>query len=386
VSAAGIAAVVRSARALALRAPPEPGFRGFARATGGAPRPVAFSSSTAALPPEEVTRLAERILDATHARLPAGRTAGAVHVGAQSLRVVNSTGLDRSTRVSSAEASVLVDRPDRDPPVSGWSEGAHWDVARLDPARLGQEAAERVARSAPRAVAPGEYRVVLRGPAMSDLVSFLALLGFGAHGEIEGWSCLRGRRGARVAPARISLVDDARSEEGIPRAIDYEGTLTRRRPLLDRGVAGAPVTDLVTAGKLKARLTGHAPPPEAPWGEWGPYPMHLDLAAGDATEEELVRATRRGLLVTRFHYVRVVDPSTATITGMTRDGTYRIERGEVAGPVRNLRFTQSVLGALASAELLGRERRAYADERGGSSATVPAALLGRFRFTSATVF
>ncbi len=385
-SSEGISRLVTSARALARVAPVEKQFRGFPKATGGPPRPVAFSKPTATISPEEATRIAETIIAAANAAAPGARIAGVVNVGCERLRVVNSTGLDRSTSVSAAQASVLVDRPERDPPVSGWSEGAHWNARRLDPERLGREAAERVARTPPVSVGPGTYRVVLSGMAVSELLAFLGLLGFAGHGEEEGWSCLRRRRGKRVAPAGVTLVDDPRSPVGIPRAIDYEGTPTRRTSLIDHGIASGPVTDLVTAGRLGTKLTGHAPPPEAPWGDWGPYPSHLVLDPGSATQEELVREARRGLLVTRFHYVRVVDPGKGTLTGMTRDGTYRIERGEVVEPVRNLRFTESVLTALRGLELLGRDARTYSDERGGSSVFAPPALLRSFRFTSATLF
>jgi len=382
----GLDHVVASARSLARIAPVERTFRGFPKPEGPTPRAVVCSASTARSSPESATRIAERILAAAHAAAPGARVAGVVNVGGEDLTVVNSEGLERSTRTSLAQASVLVDRPDLDPPVSGWSEGAHWDAARLDPDALGRVAAERMARSAPAAVEPGAYRVVLRASAVDELVSFLGLLGFGGHGEEEGWSCLRTMRGKRVAPAFVSLVDDPRSPWTVPAAIDYEGTATRRVPLVDEGIAGRAVTDLVTAGRLKAPLTGHGPPPEAPFGDWGPYPGHLVLAPGDASEEELVRETRNGLLVTRFHYVRVVDPGRGVITGMTRDGTYRIAHGEIAEPVRNLRFTESVLTALKGIERLGRVRHRHASERGGASSAVPAALVRSFRFTSATLF
>lgn len=385
-SPTGLGRVMRAARALARTAPVETKFRGFPKAVGGVPRPVAYSASTADITPEAATRIAEKILEVAHAAAPGARIAGVVNVGGEGVRVLNSSGLDRSTRVSMAQADVLVDRPERDPPVSGWSDGGHWDVARLDPERLGREAAARMPRTPPVAVKPGTYRVVLRGPAVADLLGFLALLGYGGHGEEEGWSCLRRLRGQRIGPEWLSLVDDPRSPSGIPRAIDYEGTATRRTSLVDHGVAGNAVTDAITAGRLGVRLTGHAPPPEAPWGDWGPFPAHLVLAPGDASEEELVRSTRTGLLVTRLHYVRVVDPGRGVITGMTRDGTYRIDRGEIVGPARNLRFTESVLTALKGIELLGREPRTHSSERGGASAAVPSALLGSFRFTSATLF
>ena len=123
-----------------------------------------------------------------------------------------------------------------------------------------------------------------------------------------------------------------------------------------------------------------------PWGTHGPVPGHLLVRPGDASEDELVRATRRGILVTRFHYVRTVDPASGTITGMTRDGTARIENGEVVGPVRNLRFTESLRTLLAGVEGIGRETRTYSGERGQISQTVPALSAREFRFTSATVF
>lgn len=243
-----------------------------------------------------------------------------------------------------------------------------------------------MARETPSAVEPGAYSVVLRGPAVAELLAFLGHLGFAGNGEVEGWSCLARRRGRSIAPPSVTLVDDPRSRETIPAAIDYEGTFTASTPLIDHGVARGVVTDLLTAGRLGRKLTGHASPPEAPWGEYGPMPNHLLLQGGDAEEDELVRETRRGILVTRFHYVRVVDPGRGVITGMTRDGTYVIERGEVTRPARNLRFTESVLRAVAGTTLLGKDRRIYSSERGGGCVTAPSMAVRSFRFTSATLF
>ena len=380
----GLRRLVASASVLARVAPVERKFPGFRSPSGRGPSGLAFSKRTAELPPEDATELAEEILGAAAAEAPGARIAGVVHVGHESLRVVNSSGLDRSTNRSVAFANVLVERPDQDPPVSGWSEAAHWDAAKLAPAKLGCEAAERMARTPPETVPAGSYPVVLRGPAVGLLLLFLGNLGFAANGEVEGWSCLRRRRGKRVAPASVTLVDDPRSRDTLPRSIDYEGTWTRATPLITEGIARPVVTDLLTSGRLGRPLTGHALPPEAPWGDYGPMPTNMLLAPGDASEEELVRETRRGLMVTRFHYVRVVDPGRGIITGMTRDGTYAIENGAVARPARNLRFTESILTALEGVRLLAKERRIYSE--GGESVTAPAAALGSFRFTSATLF
>ncbi|MDH4111053.1 MAG: metallopeptidase TldD-related protein, partial [Actinomycetota bacterium] len=101
---------------------------------------------------------------------------------------------------------------------------------------------------------------------------------------------------------------------------------------------------------------------------------------GDSTVDEMVRSTERGLLVTRFHYTNIVNPMESSITGMTRDGTFLIENGEVAGPVRNLRFTQSILGALASVTMVGRDAH-LASEFFFSASRVPALKIGEFHFS-----
>ena len=382
----GLIALAASARSLARIAPVEKKFPGFPRGGGRTPARTAFSASTAQLSPEAATAIGQEILDAAFAEAPGARVAGVLNIGSEWLEVANSSGLDRSSEYSMAQSSVLVDRPDRDPPVSGWSEGAHWDVTRLRAAKLGTEAAARMATEPPATVEPGVYPVVLRGPAVAEMLSFLGHLGFAGAGEVEGWTCLARKRGKKVAPPSVNLVDDPRSRNTIPVGIDYEGAWATRTPLIEDGVARDVVTDLLTAGRLGRTSTGHAPPPEAPSGDFGPMPNHLVLTPGDASEEELIRETRRGLLVTRFHYVRTVDPGRGVITGMTRDGTYVIENGELARPARNLRFTESVLTALAGITLIGRNDRIYASERGGSCVTAPAVATRAFRFTSATLF
>jgi PmbA protein len=382
---ARLARVVREAVALASIAPIDARVGPFP--ADGHARPVPYSRATAALVPEAVGRLAARALESAGADVGGQRVSGAVHAGSQSIAIANSSGRAVSGIRTASQASVLVERPAEEPPVSGWAEGSHWDASKLDTARLGSEARDRMPRTPPKAAQPGRYRVLLGGAAVQELVGFLAHLGFSGHGEEEGWSCLKGKRGKRFFPDELTLTDDGRSPLGLPVAFDEEGTPKRRLPLIDRGVVGPAVTDLVTAGHLGKPLTGHALPPESPYGEWGPVPTSLLLSANDgASDDELAKILGSGLLVTRFHYVRIVHPARGVITGMTRDGTYRVRHGEVVEPVRNLRFTESVPETLRHAEGWGRERGRYSDERGVQSVTCPALVSSQFRFTSATLF
>ena len=381
----GLRRLVRRARAISVVSPRDPQFPTFP-SDGVRPREVARSLATARLTPEGQVRLARTAIDSALGLVPDGRVAGALHVGHDRFVVVNTAGRRAASDRTATQVSVRVERPRAEPPTSGWDEAAHWDVEHLDVDRVGRRAAEAVPRTRPTTVRPGTYRVVLAGPAMAELLGFRGYLGFDVRGEEQGWSCLARRRGRRIAPSSVHLVDDGASERTLPQAIDFEGTPKSRRVLVDHGVAAGPVNDLRSAARRGERPTGHAPPPESPYGDWGPLPTQMILAPGDARDAELLGDVKDGLWITRFHYVRVVHPAEGILTGMTRDGTYRIRGGEVAEPVRNLRFTQSLLEALRSVRLVGREARRYGDERGSSAVSTPSASLGTFRFTSATIF
>ena len=384
----GLRRAIDRALALASAAPRDRRFGGFPGPAGPI-RPAAVSIATATLPPEELGRWTERLLGAAAGPAPGHRVAGAVHAGGTTLAVANSSGRRASTRRSVLAARVLAEHAEGAARGSGWSEAAHYDHRRLDPETLGRAAAAIVPDRRPEPVAPGRYRVVLAGSAAATVFFELAGLGFAARAWEDGSSCLRRRRGRRIAPEEMTVVDDGRDRCSLPSAIDAEGTPKRATPLITEGRAEGPVLDLVTAAHLGEEPTGHAWPPEAPSGLVGASPQNIVVAAGAAgSVDELIRETRRGLYVTRFHYVRTVHPGRGVITGMTRDGTYRIERGELAAPVRNLRFTESVLEALRSVELWTRARRCYTgdDERGATAVTAPAMLAGAFRFSSATVF
>jgi len=123
--------------------------------------------------------------------------------------------------------------------------------------------------------------------------------------------------------------------------------------------------------------TGHALPPPNPDG---PFPLNLTLEGGSASIDEMITATRRGLLVSRFHYSNVVHPIETVLTGMTRDGTWLIEDGEIARPVKNLRFTQSILGALSDVHLVGSDP-VLVSEFFFSASRVPALKIGAFNFS-----
>jgi predicted Zn-dependent protease len=114
---------------------------------------------------------------------------------------------------------------------------------------------------------------------------------------------------------------------------------------------------------------------------FGPCARHLVVASGESSIDDLIAACDHGLYVTRFWYVRDVHPLRTVITGMTRDGTFLIENGRLGRPVRDLRFTQSIVDALSDVRGVGRERSIELDES-ERALLVPALALGSFTFTS----
>jgi len=208
--------------------------------------------------------------------------------------------------------------------------------------------------------------------------------GFGAMALQEGRSFMSGKLGQQIVDSRISIWDDGLSPDGLPLPFDFEGVPKQRVDLIKEGVANGVVYDSYRAGKEEDKTsTGHALPAPNPFG---PMPINTFFAPGNATLEEMIASTERGLYITRFHYTRPAEPTKVVITGMTRDGTFLIENGEIAYPVKNLRFTQSYLEALNQVAMIGRQPRLLLGLANIARDNVPALKLNKFTFTGATEF
>jgi predicted Zn-dependent protease len=260
-----------------------------------------------------------------------------------------------------------------------------WSLVSAGHDALVDDAVARAARSRdPAPLAPGEYDVVLEPHATAELLEWLALTSFGARSVEDGSSPLAGRIGEPLTGAAVTVYDDGLAgEDGAPTApFDAEGTPRRRVTLVDRGVARAVVHDRTSAALAHTRSTGHAPPIGDDLFDGGPVPQHLMLAAGDATLDELVARVDRGLYVSRFHYVNgLIDTRRALMTGMTRDGVWRIEGGRIRGPVANQRWTMSFLDAGQRIDGVSRERALVAGGLSDCWFVCPTLLVRGWKFS-----
>jgi predicted Zn-dependent protease len=347
---------------------------------GGLPEPTpildvegAFAAATAEATPEfRAAAVRSVIAAADDAEVTAY---GSFATGTETIAVANTRGIRARQERTSSQLITVHMAPDGG---SGYAEATSVDAGTIDGAALGREAAAKArATSAAAGIEPGDYPVVLEEYAVIDILDMLGYLGFSALAVQEGRSFVE--PGRSVGSELVSMWDDGADPAGMPMAFDYEGVAKQRVELLDRGACRDVVYDAQTAARDGRESTGHGlPAPNA----YGPFPINMVMAAGDTPRDELVAGLDRGLLVTRFHYTNPVHPKLAIVTGMTRDGTFLVEGGKIVGPVRNLRFTQSYLGALAGVTAVSRERKTLRGFLGG--AVVPAVRIDAFTFTGAT--
>ncbi|MHB8926153.1 MAG: TldD/PmbA family protein [Bacillota bacterium] len=337
-----------------------------------------FSPRTAEMSPEDRAKAVEAVI--ARAKKKGFEAAGAFSTGARELAVGNSLGV-RAYHAGTSASLVTVAMS---PTSSGYAEENSADASQIDPGAVADVAVKKCADSVESAkVEPGEYEVILEELAVFNLVNYLSRLGFSALALQEGRSFLVGRLGQKIVGESITLWDDGLDPAGTVMPFDFEGVPKQKLMLIENGVAKNVVYDSYTAGREPGKKsTGHATP--GFYGSFGPAPMNLFLKPGQASIEDMIKSTKRGILVTRFHYTNPIHPVKTIITGMTRDGTFLIENGMVKGAVKNFRFTQSVLEAFSNVEMIGRTPKLISGFFGGSS--VPALKVSRFNFTGVTEF
>ncbi len=336
-----------------------------------------FCPDTASISPR---RRAEIVLDTVEAcRGQNLSAAGIVQNYATYIGIANSKGLFAFWRGTGFNFSLTVEGDDG----TGWAESSAWKFADVNVNDDIAEAIEIAKRNQkPEDIEPGRYTVVLTPAAVGDLLVFLAWHGFNARAHLENRSFLAGKMGQKVFDERITIIDDAYDPrwQGLP--FDMEGVPRERVELIREGVLVGLVYDRLTAEKMNASPTGHGG--RQP-NTWGAFPSCIVVAPGNATMEEMIKSVKNGLLVTHFHYTNTSELTKLTVTGMTRDGLFKIENGEIVYPVKNLRFTQSIAEALNRVVAVGSEQKRVSGFFFGGIIT-PGMIIDEFNFSSATEF
>ncbi|HEV2178461.1 MAG TPA: TldD/PmbA family protein [Terriglobia bacterium] len=303
--------------------------------------------------------------------------AGVFAIGGSVAALYNSLGLRAFHEETTSEFSVTMLGPNS----SGWAKRTDPRSGALDPASLADRAARKALQSHdPSEIEPDKYTVILEPAAVLDLLGFL-VLDFSGLAVAEQRSCFTGRVGQKLFGSNITIHDDVfhHAQTGAP--FDGEGAPRRPVSLVEGGVVKNLVYARATAAKLGKEPTGHGFPLP---NEIGEAPMNIVVEGGAATTDEMIGSTERGLLITRLWYIREVDPYQKIVTGMTRDGTFWIEDGEVRHGVKNFRFNQSLIEMLSQVEAMSAPERAAGEE--SFEMVVPAMKVRDFNFSSTTKF
>jgi predicted Zn-dependent protease len=331
----------------------------------------AFHAATAAAEPEQRAEIVRKVTEASRA---AGLVStGYLEVITSSNAIANSAGLFAYHRSTDCAFTTTVRTTNG--AGSGWAGAASRDISAMDGASLAATAVEKARRSQSAvAVEPGRYTVVLEPTAVGNLVQLMAFA-TNARQADEGRSFFAkqgggNKIGLKVVDERVSLLSDPQDmlAPGVP--FDGDGLPTRKVTWIDRGVVKELGYDRFWAQRKNVSPVV--------------LPGCLQMPGGSESVQQMIASTERGILVTRFWYIRPVDPRTILYTGLTRDGTFLIERGKVTKAIKNLRFNESPVFLLNNIEALGAPVRVSASESGsaGVPIVVPAVKARDFTFTS----
>ncbi len=330
---------------------------------------IAFDAATADL---RAVRLAEAARGAIDKAIAAGvDAAGYVERAARFHAMATSAGLFAYDRETDADFTVTARC--KDGSWSGWAGGSDVRFGGLDTANIAARAVEKASHDQiPLDLDPGQYTVILEPSAVGEMLRYLTW-SMDARDADEGRSWLSRKSGGtklgeKLLDGRVTLYSDPAELLAPIRTFGFEGLPQERMVWIENGIIKT-----LAFSRYWAAKTGQEP---------RPAPAGLVMAGGSIPIAEMIRATRRGILVTRVWYTNLLDPRTLLITGLTRDGNFLIENGRIVGPARNLRFNESLIAMLGNIEAIGPTERIHGGDLGGGPIAAPPLLVKALTFCS----
>jgi predicted Zn-dependent protease len=368
---ASLEKVVRRAEELAKLAPENPEFlEPLPQQTYGAESKTFIESTAKITPDYRAQAAADSIIPATKKDITA---AGFLEDNRGFSALSNSKGLFAYNKSTGVDFTVTMRT--NDGTGSGWVARNFNDVSKLNTAEASQIAMEKALQSRnAKAIEPGKYTVILEPNAAADLLG-LMIGGMNARQADEGRSYLSKKGGGtklgeKIVDERVNIYTDPWNEE-VPVGNWANGGMSRKKmDLIKSGTVANLIYDRYWASQKNAEPT--------------PFPGNRIMEGGNASIEDMIKDTKKGVLVTRFWYIRAVDPQTLLYTGLTRDGTFYIENGKIKHPIKNFRFNESPIIMLNNLETLGKQMRVASGggPGGGGSSLIPAMKIRDFTFSS----
>ena len=340
-----------------------------------------FDKKTAAFTPRNRAMVVKKIIKI--ADREKFTLAGAFSTSIGEIAVVNSRGVRAYQPITAASINMIA----MSDTSSGYAAGLSRRVDEIEYETLAENAVKKCALSQhPISLEPGDYEVILEPAAVGSLLEWINYIGFGSKSFQDKTSFLAGKIGKKITSSMISVVDNGLNPQTVAFPFDFEGVPKKKVVIIDKGVARGVVYDRATALKGKTKSTGHALTPDS--SGMGAVALNLEMSPGKVPQAQMIKNVKRGILVTRFHYINgFIDTPNAVLTGMTRDGTFLIENGEIKSGIKNLRFTDAMMRSFKSVKSISRETalvESWWDAVGCIRA--PALHLGSFKFTGKTEF
>ena len=338
----------------------------------------AFVERTADLSPEARAHAAQTVIDADQAKANRLSVAGFIEANAGATAVATNAGLFAYHASTDVSMSTTARTPDGT--GSGYAVTGSRDWADVNAAALGRRAADKALASRnPQAIEPGMYTVVLEPQAVADVLPLL-FGSFNARSTDEGRSAFSkpggSKLGEKIADSRVTIYSDPTDAQLLAQPFDADGLPVRRIAWIENGVLKNLAYSRFWADKKGVQPTGGGGGGGGGGGFGGGPPGGLKMVGGTKSVDELVAGTQRGILVTRFWYIRFLDQRTVMVTGLTRDGTFLIENGKITRPLKNFRWNESPLFMLNKIEEVGRAERVEAGR------VIPALRVKDWNFTS----
>jgi predicted Zn-dependent protease len=358
---ASLQKVVKRAEELAMLAPENPEFmpplgpQTFAESN-------TYNAKTAAMTPDTRAEMVGKSLSVSKA---AGLdAAGFLENSTRFNAIMNSKGLFAYNKGTDVSFSVTV--RNKQGTGSGYVEQGFNDLDKMDTLALSKIAASKANGSAgAKAIEPGKYTVILEPLAASDIIGNM-FRGFDARSADEGRSFMskKGggtRLGEQLFSENVNIYSDPMNTEIPSSTFTGEGLPVKRTQWVEKGVVKNLSYSRYWAAQKNVQPL--------------PFSRSMVIEGGTQSLEDLIKSTEKGILVTRFWYIRSVDPQTLLLTGLTRDGTFYIENGEIKFPIKNFRFNESPVIMLNNVEALGKPVRT-------GSGLIPPMKIRDFTFTS----
>ena len=266
---------------------------------------------------------------------------------------------------------------------SGWARGGSRDWSTVDAASVGRTAAQKaVASHAPKAVEPGLYTVILEPAAVGQLIpQFVGAFNARPNDEGRGTFSKQGggtKLGEKIADERVTIFSDPTDPDLLAAPFAGDGTPTGRLVYIENGILKNFSYDRFWAQKQGKKPTGGGGGRGGGGGGGGGGfgGAGIKFVGGTKSVDELIAGCTRGILVTHFFYINSLDPRTVLLTGLTRDGTFLIEKGKITQAVKNFRWNESPLFMLSKIEEIGRAQRT------GAGQVMPSLRVKDFNFAS----